>query len=398
MKPDKSGYFGDFGGRFVSELLMPALEELEAAYYNFRKSRKFQDEFQEILKEFAGRPTNLYFAGNISKKWKAEVFLKREDTLHTGAHKINNTLGQTLLASYMKKKRVIAETGAGQHGVATATACALYSIPCTIYMGEEDLRRQALNEFRMKLLGARVVGVGGSKGTLRDAVSEALRDWARTVDDTHYVLGSAVGPHPFPEMVADFQSVIGKEARAQILKKKKRLPDAVIACVGGGSNAIGAFRGFVNDPAVQLIGVEAAGHGFNKGLHSAKLCKGAPGIFQGSMSYVLQDKTGLVSEVHSVSAGLDYPGVGPEHAFLKTSGRAQYVGVTDKEALAAFLELSQLEGIIPALESAHAVAYAKKFVRSYSKNGSSEPVIIINLSGRGDKDVAEVERLLNLKE
>ncbi len=376
---------------------MPALQELEAAYYQARKDKKFQAEFKAVLKEFAGRPTNLYFAENLSRKWKAEVFLKREDMLHTGAHKINNTLGQTLLASYMKKKRVIAETGAGQHGVATATACALYSIPCVVYMGQEDLRRQALNEFRMKLLGAEVVGVGGPKGTLRDAVSEALRDWAQSVDYTHYVLGSVVGPHPFPEMVADFQGVIGREARQQILKKKKRLPDAVIACVGGGSNAIGIFHGFINDPRVQLFGVEAAGHGLNKGLHSAKLSKGKPGIFQGSLSYLLQDRNGLVSDVHSVSAGLDYPGVGPEHAFIKKSGLAQYESITDEEALSAFVELSEIEGIIPALESSHAVAYAKKYAKNAIKNGKKNPLIVINLSGRGDKDVAEVQRILQQK-
>ena len=395
MKPDKLGYFGEFGGRFVSELLMPALEELEMAYLKYSKDKKFQGEYREILKEYAGRPTNLYYAQNISHKWKGEIFLKREDTLHTGAHKINNTLGQTLLAKYMKKHRVIAETGAGQHGVATATACSFLQLPCTIYMGEKDMIRQSLNAFRIRLLGSEIMGVGGEKGTLRDAVSEALRDWAKNIDNTHYVLGSAVGPHPFPTIVKDFQTVIGHEARKQILKAKKRLPDAVIACVGGGSNAIGAFYGFINDPKVKLIGVEAAGQGLNKGLHSAKLNKGKPGIFQGSLSYVLQDSDGLISDVHSVSAGLDYPGVGPEHAYLKTSGKAEYKAITDKEALDAFCELSEMEGIIPALESSHAVAYAKKFVKAYRNETGKSPVVVVNLSGRGDKDVAEVQRLLS---
>jgi tryptophan synthase beta chain len=394
MKPDRLGYFGKFGGRFVSELLIPALDELEAAYYNAMRNKKFTDEFHDVLNNYAGRPTTLYYAENISKSWNADIYLKREDMLHTGAHKINNTLGQTLLAKFMKKTRVIAETGAGQHGVATATAAALFKLPCKVYMGEEDLRRQALNGFRIKLLGSEIVGVGGSKGTLRDAVSEALRDWSTSVGSTHYVLGSAVGPHPFPEMVRTFQSVIGKEARTQILKAQKKLPDAVIACVGGGSNAIGMFYGFINDLGVKLYGVEAAGHGLNKGLHSAKLSKGKPGIFQGSLSYVLQESNGMVSSVHSVSAGLDYPGVGPEHAYLKNSGRAEYGSITDDEALEAFQELSQIEGIIPALESSHAIAYAKKWVKKFRKDTGKKPLLIINLSGRGDKDVAEVQRLL----
>ncbi|MES0488718.1 MAG: tryptophan synthase subunit beta [Leptospirales bacterium] len=397
MNADKLGYFGHFGGRYVSELLMPALIELEAAYNKFRKDKDFRKEYDFILREYAGRPTNLYLAPRISEKWKAKVYLKREDTLHTGAHKINNTLGQTLLASKMNKKRIIAETGAGQHGVATATACSLFNLPCTIYMGEEDLRRQALNGFRIGLLGAEIIGAGGKKGTLRDAVSEALRDWAKNVGDTHYVLGSAVGPHPFPTMVRDFQSVIGKETRKQIITKEGTLPHAVIACVGGGSNAIGMFHGFLKDTKVKLIGVEAAGHGLNKGLHSAKLAKGKPGIFQGSLSYVLQNGDGLVQPVHSVSAGLDYPGVGPEHAYLKDSGRAVYESITDDEALAAFCELSEQEGIIPALESSHAIAYAKKWIRKSQKSGLKQPVVIVNLSGRGDKDVAEVQRVLSEK-
>jgi len=394
MLPDKNGYYGKFGGRFVSELLMPALIELEKAYNHYKNDKKFKMEYRNTLKEFAGRPTNLYFASNLSKKWNADIFLKREDTLHTGAHKINNTLGQTLLAKYMGKKRIIAETGAGQHGVATATACSLYSIPCTIYMGEEDLRRQALNGFRIKLLGAEIVGVGGKKGTLRDAVSEALRDWAKNVDTTHYVLGSAVGPHPFPKIVRDFQSIIGEETIRQVRKKSGKLPDAVVACVGGGSNAIGIFSSFIKETNVQLIGIEAAGHGIHTQHHSAKLTKGKPGIFQGSISYVLQDENGLIMPVHSVSAGLDYPGVGPEHAYLKDINRAQYFGVTDKQALTAFSELSRIEGIIPALESSHALAGAKIWIENHYKKSKKRPLLIVSLSGRGDKDVAEVQRIL----
>jgi len=398
MNPDKSGYYGSFGGRFVSELLMPALIELETSYNHFKKDREFRETLNNILSEYAGRPTNLYYAENLSKRWNAKIYLKREDTLHTGAHKINNTLGQVLLAKKMGKKRIIAETGAGQHGVATATACCLLGLPCTIYMGEEDLRRQALNGFRIKLLGAKIVGVGGKSGTLRDAVSEALRDWAKNISDTHYVLGSAVGPHPFPEIVRDLQSVIGKESRRQIMKKEGRLPDAVFACVGGGSNAIGLFHGFLKDKKTELIGVEAAGHGLSSDFHSAKLAKGKPGIFQGSLSYVLQAESGLVSDVHSISAGLDYPGVGPEHAYLKKTGRASYNSIQDNEALSAFQELSLVEGIIPALESSHAVAYTKKWIKKWNKKNRKIPLVIINLSGRGDKDVAEVERLLSLKQ
>ncbi|MDH4200889.1 MAG: tryptophan synthase subunit beta [Spirochaetia bacterium] len=395
MNPDQLGYYGDYGGRFVSELLMPALIELESAYGKLVKNKEFLKEYRDSLRDFAGRPTGLFWAKNLSEKWNAKIYLKREDLLHTGAHKINNTLGQTILAKWMGKTRVIAETGAGQHGVATATTCARYKIPCTIYMGEEDLRRQALNGFRMKLLGAEVVGVGGKKGTLRDAVSESLRDWAKNIDNTHYVLGSVVGPHPFPMIVREFQSVIGRESRMQILEHEKRLPDAVFACVGGGSNAMGIFYGFLDDENVKLVGVEAAGHGLNTNLHSAKLSKGMPGIFQGSLSYVLQDNSGMISDVHSISAGLDYPGVGPEHAYLKDTKRAHYESVTDKEALDAFQELSETEGIIPALESSHAIASTKKWIKKYNKSGSS-PLVIINLSGRGDKDVAEVQRLLDL--
>ena len=391
--PDKHGYFGDYGGRFVSELLMPALIELEKAYSHFSKDKKFQAELKELLEEYAGRPTRLYFARNLSEKLHAEIFLKREDLLHTGAHKINNTLGQVLLASKMNKKRIIAETGAGQHGVATATASALFHLKCKVYMGNEDLRRQELNAFRMELLGAEIEGTGGPKGTLRDAINEALRDWSKTVGDTHYVIGSVVGPHPFPSMVRDFQSVIGKEARKQILSKAKKLPDAVIACVGGGSNAMGLFTGFLHDN-VRLFGVEAGGHSSHPGDHSMTLSKGSPGILHGAKSYLLQNEDGLVQSVHSVSAGLDYPGVGPQHAFLKDSKRAEYISVNDKEALTAFQELARLEGIIPALESSHAVAGAFKIVRKLKKEGKSNPLIIINISGRGDKDVAEARSIL----
>ena len=315
--PDKNGYFDEFGGRFVSELLMPALIELEESYAHFKKNKQFRSELNHLLNEYAGRPTRLYHAANLSRKWGVKVYLKREDLLHTGAHKINNTLGQALLAKYMKKKRIIAETGAGQHGVATATAASLFDFDCTVYMGTEDLRRQALNEFRMKLLGAEVIGVGGDKGTLRDAINEALRDWSRTVGETHYILGSVVGPHPFPMIVRDFHSCIGNEARKQILKYEKKLPDAVFACVGGGSNAAGFFQGFINDNRkVKIYGIEAGGRGAAVGQHSSTLTRGSLGILHGTLSYLLQDKEGMVSDVHSVSAGLDYSRVGPQHSYF----------------------------------------------------------------------------------
>ena len=395
--PNPLGYFGNYGGRFVSELLMPALEELEEAYREASKDPAFKKELSRFLRDYAGRPTNLYYARNLSEKWGAKVYLKREDLLHTGAHKINNTLGQVLLARRMGKSRIIAETGAGQHGVATATACALFNLPCVVYMGHEDLRRQSINQFRMELMGARVHGVGGSRGTLRNAINEALRDWATHVDETHYVIGSAVGPHPFPKIVRDFQAVIGKEARKQILKAEDRLPDAVFACVGGGSNAIGIFHAFRDDKKVRLIGVEAGGKAYEPGGHSSTLGKGRPGILHGSLSYLLSDREGQVSNVHSVSAGLDYPGVGPEHSYLKDIRRAVYVSAKDKEALSGLKELAEAEGIIPALETSHAVAFAKKWIsierkrKTYSKK--KYPLIVINLSGRGDKDVAEVKRL-----
>ncbi|MCS6983997.1 MAG: tryptophan synthase subunit beta [Leptospiraceae bacterium] len=389
------GYFGNFGGQFVSELLMPALEELEKAFAHFRRDLNFQREFRYLLKTYAGRPSLLYKAENLSKLWQARVYLKREDLLHTGSHKINNCLGQVLLAKKMSKKRIIAETGAGQHGVATATAAALMKIPCKIYMGEEDLRRQALNGFRMRLLGAEVEGVGGEKGTLRDAVNEALRDWSRTVGETHYVIGSVIGPHPFPSLVRYFQSVIGREARVQILRAERSLPDAIFACVGGGSNAIGIFSAFLKDKQVELIGAEAGGLSPRPGENAASLTLGRPGILQGSLTYLLQDEEGIVHEVHSVSAGLDYPGVGPEHAYLYEKKRARYVAISDQEALSAFALLSREEGILPALESSHAVAAAQKWREKCKKKN---PLMIINLSGRGDKDVAEVQRLLEEKQ
>lgn len=390
------GYFGEFGGRFVSELLIPALDELNAAWKKFSKDKKFEKELLGLYNDYAGRPSLLTYAGNLSEKWKAQVYLKREDLLHTGSHKINNTLGQALLASKMKKKRIIAETGAGQHGVATATAAALMKIPAHVYMGSEDLRRQSLNGFRMRLLGASVQGVGGDHGTLRDAVNEALRDWARNVDDTYYLIGSAIGPHPYPTMVRTFQSIIGREARQQILKAEGKLPQAVFACVGGGSNSIGMFYGFLKDTKVQLIGAEAGGRGLTPGHHSASLTAGKPGVMQGALTYIIQSNDGQVYDAHSISAGLHYPGVGPEHAYLLKQGRTEYVAVKDKLALEAFQELAREEGIIPALESAHAVAAAKQHVDALRKQGKKNPLILICVSGRGDKDVQEVERLLAL--
>lgn len=390
------GYFGEFGGRYVSELLIPALDELTAAWKKYSNDSKFQKELQALYADYAGRPSLLTYAANLSSKWGAQVYLKREDLLHTGSHKINNTLGQALLAAKMKKKRIIAETGAGQHGVATATAAALMKIPAHVYMGSEDLRRQALNGFRMRLLGATVSGVGGEHGTLRDAVNEALRDWARNVDDTYYLIGSAIGPHPYPTMVRTFQSVIGREARAQILKATGKLPQAVFACVGGGSNALGMFYGFLKDSKVELIGAEAGGRNLSPGNHSASLTAGKPGVLQGALTYIIQSADGQVENVHSISAGLDYPGVGPEHAYLLQQRRTAYVAVRDKQALEAFQELAQEEGIIPALESAHAIAAAKNYVHEMRKAGKKNPLLLICLSGRGDKDVQEVERLLAL--
>lgn len=389
--PDKRGHFGKFGGRFVPETLMFALQELESACHDARNSKKFSDELNFLLKNYAGRPTPLFYAKNLTKKCGgAKIYLKREDLTHTGSHKINNTLGQCLLALHSGKKRVIAETGAGQHGVATATAAALFNLKCVVYMGEEDMRRQELNVFRMKLLGADVVPVWSGSRTLKDAINEAMRDWVTNVRDTFYVLGSVVGPHPYPMMVRNFQSVIGSETREQILKFEGRLPNVLIACVGGGSNAMGLFHPFYKDKPVKFIGVEAAGKGLQTNQHAASLSKGKPGILHGTLSYVLQNGDGQIQPTHSISAGLDYPGVGPEHSFYKATGRAQYVSVTDREALDGFLMLSQTEGIQPALEPSHAIAYLKKFAPKLSK----KQIIVVCLSGRGDKDVSEVQRLV----
>lgn len=387
----KKGYFGLYGGRFVPETLMPALEELDKVFNIARKDKNFINEFESLLKDYVGRPTPLYFAKRLSEHLGgAKIYLKREDLAHTGAHKINNALGQALLASkLMKKDRIIAETGAGQHGVATATGAALVGLSCDIYMGTEDIRRQSLNVFRMNLLGARVIPVDTGSRTLKDAINEALRDWTTNVRTTHYVLGTVFGPHPYPLLVRFFQSVIGKEAKKQLLNKEGRLPDVLIACVGGGSNSIGLFSAFLHDKDVKMIGVEAGGKGIETGLHAARFAGGAKGIFQGCLSFVLEDEDGNILETHSVSAGLDYASVGPEHAYLRDIGRVKYTYATDEEALEAFELLSRLEGIIPALESAHAVAEAKKIAPKMGKDS----VIIINLSGRGDKDVQEVARI-----
>jgi tryptophan synthase beta chain len=379
--------FGAYGGRYVPETLIAALDELEDAYAAARRDESFEQELRDLLETFVGRPTPLYHARRLGQAaGHAEVYLKREDLNHTGAHKINNTLAQALLARRMGKRRIIAETGAGQHGVATATACALFDLGCVVYMGEEDVRRQALNVYRMELLGAEVRPVGSGTRTLKDATNEAIRDWVTNVETTHYIIGSVVGPHPFPRMVRDFQSVIGREAREQVSARTGRLPAVVVACVGGGSNAMGIFHAFVADEAVRLVGVEAAGAGLETGRHSASLAAGSPGVLHGSLSYLLQDSDGQVAPAHSISAGLDYPGVGPEHSFLKETNRAQYTSATDDEALNAFHKLAELEGIIPALESAHAVAHVLRHGSSY------DGPVLVCLSGRGDKDVAHVAR------
>ncbi|PYS08803.1 MAG: tryptophan synthase subunit beta [Acidobacteria bacterium] len=384
------GHYGNYGGQFVPETLMHPLEELEAAYMDAQRDPGFQLEFDQLLRNYSGRPTPLYFAERLTARWGgAKIYLKREDLNHTGAHKINNCLGQGLLARRMRKKRIIAETGAGQHGVATATVCALLGLECDVYMGDEDIRRQELNVFRMKLLGARVIPVSAGSKTLKDAINESMRDWVTNVRTTYYMLGSVLGPHPYPLMVRDFQSVIGREVRAQILEREGCLPDVLVACVGGGSNAIGLFYDFVEDKQIQMIGVEAGGRGPNLGDHAARFAGGRPGVLHGTFSYILQDADGQVVPTHSVSAGLDYPAVGPEHARLHDTGRVIYTSVNDREALNAFHELSRLEGIIPALESAHAVAHAKKLTLR------SPQLVVINLSGRGDKDVTEVMRLMS---
>ena len=384
------GHFGNYGGQFVPETLMHPLEELAAAYEDAQRDPTFQAELDHLFHNYSGRPTALYPAERLTKAWNgAKIYLKREDLNHTGAHKINNCLGQGLLARRMGKKRIIAETGAGQHGVASATVCALLGLQCDVYMGEEDIRRQELNVFRMKLLGARVLPVSAGSKTLKDAINESMRDWVTNVRTTYYMLGSVLGPHPYPMMVRDFQSVIGREARAQILEKEGRLPDVLVACVGGGSNSIGLFYEFVADKQVRMIGAEAGGRGQKLGEHAARFSGGRPGVLHGTFSYILQDEHGQVVPTHSVSAGLDYPSVGPEHALLHDMGRAEYTSISDAEALEAFHELSHLEGIIPALESAHAVAQAKKL------HAPAGQIVVVNLSGRGDKDVMEVMRLMN---
>jgi tryptophan synthase beta chain len=390
--PDKTGHFGRFGGRYIPETLMSPVQELEKAYLEIRNDSEFQGELEYLMNRYAGRPTPLFRAGRLSNELGCRIYLKREDLCHTGAHKINNALGQALLAKKMGKTRIIAETGAGQHGVATATICALLGLECEVYMGTEDTRRQALNVFRMELLGARVTPVDAGSSTLKDAINEAMRDWVTNVSNTHYLLGSVLGPHPYPMMVRDFQAVIGKEAKAQIIEAEGRLPDLLIACVGGGSNSIGLFHEFKEDESVQMIGVEAGGMGEALGQHAARFEGGSPGVLHGTFSYLLQDEHGQVATTHSVSAGLDYPSIGPEHAFLMESNRVHYHSVGDQEALDAFRSLSELEGIIPALESAHAVAY----LASHSKDFNDQ-LVIVNLSGRGDKDVETVSEALEVE-
>ncbi len=393
-KPDERGHWGRYGGRFVPETLMAPLEELTAAYREARADGSFQAELDALLRDYSGRPTPLFHAARLTEHaGGARIYLKREDLSHTGSHKINNALGQVLLARRMGKRRIIAETGAGQHGVATATVCALFGLQCVVYMGAEDVRRQSLNVFRMRLLGAEVREVESGSRTLKDAINEALRDWVTNVADTYYLLGSALGPHPYPLLVRDFQSVIGREARAQILNRDRRLPDLLIACVGGGSNSIGLFHPFLSDEEVRMIGVEAGGSGDDLGQHAARFNRqggGRPGVLQGTLSYVLQDERGQIASTHSISAGLDYPSIGPEHAHLHDTKRVEYVSASDTEALAAFQILSHLEGIIPALESAHAVAHALRVAREMKREQS----IVVNLSGRGDKDVRTVTEML----
>ena len=392
--PDDSGHFGTYGGVFVAETLIEALDELKAAYERYRKDPEFVAEFEYELKHYVGRPSPIYHARRWSEHFGgAQVYLKRENLNHTGAHKINNTVGQGLLAKRMGKPRVIAETGAGQHGVATATIAARFGMKCVVYMGSEDIKRQAQNVYRMKLLGASVVPVESGSKTLKDALNEAMRDWVTNVNDTFYIIGTVAGPHPYPMMVRDFQSVIGIEAKAQMMELTGRQPDAVLACVGGGSNAMGLFYPYIENEKVRIVGVEAAGHGLETGKHAATLCAGKPGVLHGNRTYLMQDDNGQIIETHSISAGLDYPGVGPEHAWLKDSGRAEYVAVTDDEALEAFHQLCRLEGIIPALESSHALAYAAKMAPRLKK----DQILLVNLSGRGDKDMHTVAEKSGLK-
>ncbi|MGE0153112.1 MAG: tryptophan synthase subunit beta [Reyranellaceae bacterium] len=392
--PDERGHFGSFGGRYVAETLMPLILDLEKAYEAAKKDAAFQSELDYLLEHYAGRPSPLYFAERLTQKLGgAKIYFKRDELNHTGSHKINNVLGQVLLAKRMGKRRIIAETGAGQHGVATATACALFDIPCTVFMGATDVARQQPNVFRMKLLGAEVRPVTAGSATLKDAMNEALRDWVATVETTFYVIGTAAGPHPYPAMVRDFQSVIGRETRAQMHKAEGRLPDTLVACIGGGSNAIGLFHPFLDDKDVRIVGVEAAGHGIESGQHAASLTGGRPGVLHGNRTYLLQDKDGQINDAHSISAGLDYPGIGPEHAWLKESGRVEYVSATDTEALDAFQLLCRIEGIIPALEPAHALAHVLKLAPTLPKDN----LLVMNLCGRGDKDVFAIAERLGVK-
>ncbi len=394
MEQKQNKKYGEFGGQYVAESLMNTLKELEHAYREAISDPSFWEEYNYYMKDYVGRENPLYFAANLSKKYGTKIYLKREDLNHTGAHKINNVIGQILLAKRMGKKKVIAETGAGQHGVATATGAALFGMECKVYMGEEDIKRQKLNVFRMEMLGAKVVSVSSGSSTLKDATNEAIRTWAKEAEDTFYVIGSAVGPHPYPEMVKEFQRIISKEAKKQILEKEGRLPDTVIACCGGGSNSIGMFAEFIEEKDVELIGVEAAGLGIETGKHASAMALGKPGVLHGMRSYLLQDDDGNVQLAHSISAGLDYPGVGPEHAYLRDTGRARYVSITDKECIDALLELCRVEGIIPAIESAHAMAYAFK----KAKTMKPDDIMIVCLSGRGDKDVHTVAQYLEGKD
>src|SRR5271154_2739138 len=392
--PDERGLYGIYGGRFVAETLMPLVLEVERAYDAARKDPAFKAELDYYLEHYVGRPSPLYFAERLTRHLKgAKIYLKREDLNHTGAHKINNTMGQILLARRMGKRRIIAETGAGQHGVATATVCALFNLPCVVYMGETDIERQKPNVFRMKLLGAEIVPVTSGTGTLKDAMNEAMRDWVANVEDTYYLIGTVAGPHPYPMMVRDFQSVIGEEAKLQLQEAEGRLPDAAVACIGGGSNAMGLFHPFLDDPSVRLIGVEAGGHGIETGQHAASLTGGRPGVLHGNRTYLLQDDDGQIIEAHSISAGLDYPGIGPEHSWLHDIGRVEYVSATDKEALAAFQLCTRTEGIIPALEPAHALAYVTKLAPTMD----ADQIILMNLCGRGDKDIFAVAQHLGVK-
>ncbi len=392
--PDEHGHFGPYGGKFIAETLMEPVEELQSAYDHFKNDADFQAEFDRDLAHYVGRPSPLYHAERWSRELGgAQIYLKREDLNHTGAHKINNTIGQALLARRMGKTRIIAETGAGQHGVASATVAARLGLECVVYMGEEDIQRQAPNVYRMKLLGAKVVSVTSGSRTLKDALNEAMRDWVTNIDNTFYIIGTVAGPHPYPEMVRDFQAIIGREARSQCLDMTGKLPDALVACIGGGSNAIGLFYPFLDDEAVSLYGVEAAGDGLETGRHAAPLCAGTPGVLHGNRTYLMEDENGQIIPTHSISAGLDYPGVGPEHAWLKDTGRANYVAVTDAEAMAGFHTLIRTEGIIPALESSHALAYAMKLAPTMR----SDQVLVVNLSGRGDKDINTVARLEGIK-